>query len=575
MVKAILLLFVVLMPAIGQAETYAHWIASYGLTGADAAPDADPDHDGIPNLMEYALEGLNPTVNNTNHASLPKFGYVRRTGARLGQWEWAGSLRPPTDGLNGKWHSAIRFTARPGVEAIRYTPQLSDVGTLRRWFDGRSAIYSEVYPGNVIQSTAITIGNRNKRFFMRLQVRMDDSVDGSLAGIHIHSFAPQALVVGTPTSLSRAVTSPSTSTLDIQDRHVLRTTGANTVTDFTWHWDPAPTNIQPVNVSRTTGNASVIIPDATDPYRWTYVGTGTASITIRTDSSTYTGSVTTSTATGGTSDVVTGYLTGSLRTHLATGIDAEIAGKTPSAALPIFSAQDHTTPSYTRNTGCWGAAYVSALTSISPWNSQGGAHYAGILISPRHVLFAQHYCPAAGATIRFITADNTVVTRTLSSIQHLTQSQSYYPDLSVGKLDSDVPGTISFARILPDTFANNLPSLASYPVPCAATDQEEKLLVREVTAIPTSTASYAQVTMQMPQDAARRGFYEDIVGGDSGNPAFLIVNNQLVLLTCWTFGGGGSGSSVVAFKTAINAAMTSLGGGYTLTAADFSGFPSY
>jgi len=32
-----------------QAETFSTWIASYSLTGGNAAFDADPDNDGLPN----------------------------------------------------------------------------------------------------------------------------------------------------------------------------------------------------------------------------------------------------------------------------------------------------------------------------------------------------------------------------------------------------------------------------------------------------------------------------------------------------------------------------------------------
>ena len=44
------------------------YLQSYGLSGTNAAPMADPDNDGIPNLVEFAL-GLNPT--NASRENLP------------------------------------------------------------------------------------------------------------------------------------------------------------------------------------------------------------------------------------------------------------------------------------------------------------------------------------------------------------------------------------------------------------------------------------------------------------------------------------------------------------------------
>ena len=39
------------------------WLDSFNLTGLDREPDADPDHDGSPNLIEYITGGV-PTVSD-------------------------------------------------------------------------------------------------------------------------------------------------------------------------------------------------------------------------------------------------------------------------------------------------------------------------------------------------------------------------------------------------------------------------------------------------------------------------------------------------------------------------------
>ena len=83
-----------------------------------------------------------------------------------------------------------------------------------------------------------------------------------------------------------------------------------------------------------------------------------------------------------------------------------------------------------------------------------------------------------------------------------------------------------------------------------------------------------------PLDPHYATFYEDKIGGDSGNPAFLLVRIggivRLIALTFWTFGGAGSGTSIRQYLTAINAAMTANGSPYQLTPAPLSGnFTNY
>lgn len=265
---------------------------------------------------------------------------------------------------------------------------------------------------------------------------------------------------------------------------------------------------------------------------------------------------------------------GSLQYALIHDLQALLADKNPAVTMPLFTLQDHATPVYTRNVNNWASAHVQKLTAISPWNSEGSFQRAGTLISPRHVLFATHYYPSIGSTIRFVAVDNTVVTRNINAIVSITTEEPPSPDLLVALLDSDVPESISFASVLPSGFEARLSSnQQSARIPCAATDQEEKLIVVDLKQVSADKNVSIYCEMQNPVQALRVAFNELLVSGDSGNTAFWFINGDLVLLTVWTGASfGGYGTSVAAFRTEINAAMTTLGGGYQLTEVDLSGF---
>ncbi len=62
---------------VNAPTTVAGYLAGYGLTGANAAPAADPNGDGVTNLMAYAL-GLNPTVPSTS--ALPQIAIKNYSG---------------------------------------------------------------------------------------------------------------------------------------------------------------------------------------------------------------------------------------------------------------------------------------------------------------------------------------------------------------------------------------------------------------------------------------------------------------------------------------------------------------
>jgi hypothetical protein len=123
-------------------------------------------------------------------------------------------------------------------------------------------------------------------------------------------------------------------------------------------------------------------------------------------------------------------------------------------------------------------------------------------------------------------------------------------------------------------------------------DQEEKALVADLRKI-DAKLSYGAY----PVKDDRAIFSESLIGGDSGNPAFLIVDpdpddsnvsSELVLNYVLTFGGTGSGTSLANCIPLLNATIAgsdadasarsdtaTINTGYTVTEADFSYYTKY
>ena len=266
---------------------------------------------------------------------------------------------------------------------------------------------------------------------------------------------------------------------------------------------------------------------------------------------------------GTTTMTLSGYSNGSLAQNCSNFVDTAILSATPLSAMPIFSTRNDSTATYVRNTLCW--ANSANLTCISPWNSNGGSQQSGTLISPQHIIFANHFTYPNGTSLRFVDKNNNIVTATLS-----TQARVGSTDIQIGLLTTPVLSTISFSKVLPKNIATYLPSISyTYTTPALATNQFKQALVDDLAQIVGSA------TFKMPQNTIRQSFYTNIIGGDSGSPAFLIINNQLVLVTCWNYGGAGSGPSLIDNYDSVNATMSALGGGYQLTDISLSSFNTY
>ena len=282
-------------------------------------------------------------------------------------------------------------------------------------------------------------------------------------------------------------------------------------------------------------------------------------------------------------------ISGSLGENCSNNVDSLLNGsQTMEANGNIFDTQNHAAPTYTRNLDCWASSLD--LTCISPWNSNASNRKAGTLVTPRHIINAAHYEFPVGTVVRFITSDNQIVERTvLSKKRHPEYSRSgYIPDFTIYTLDSDLPASIRPCKVLPSNWKNYISeeNLADTRIPALCLDQQEKALIGdlflyELRSPRISLREHAQIQLQYPVDSNRHTFSEIVISGDSGNPAFILVNGELVFLTVWTFGGAGKGTLISYYISEINQMITdadTLAGvstGYTLTEANFSSFPTY
>jgi hypothetical protein len=376
------------------------------------------------------------------------------------------------------------------------------------------------------------------------------------------SFGGDKFLIETSPQMRTLSSSSSFSTIQKDIEYVVYS-GANTITDY----DITIKGLDPNDSSSiliTSNNSGIILsPNSLGLASGISVG----STLLLATSNEFFSSVNVSVIinSGVVSSGITRYVSGSLASNTTDSVDIRISGVAASSSTKlVFSTQNHSTSTYVRNTGCW--INNLNLTSISPWNSTGGATRAGVLISPRHIIFAAHYQINTGSTIRFVDQSNNVITRTMTNKLTHPSYTPYSPDITIGVLDSDVPASIGYTKILPQNWANYLPSLSSKNrLPCLYLDQEEKALIIDLISI-TTFAQFAS-----PSIANRLAFYENIIGGDSGDPFFLIINNELVILSVVTYSNG-AGTSILYHKNTINSMMNALGGGYSLSEFDLSSF---
>lgn len=236
-------------------------------------------------------------------------------------------------------------------------------------------------------------------------------------------------------------------------------------------------------------------------------------------------------------------------------LESLVRGRTGSAGdLALYSTKTHTgSGTYVRSTTAWPVDEVN-LTAIAVYNSTSGdGRRAGIAITPRHIAFANHYPIDNGATIRFVTSDGTVVSRTLTS-----QAQVGSSDLQIGYLSADLPATITPARLLPEGYDDYFDLVGLHVF---STDQDANALVHLVTTDAAGLLSWGAPTAEFEEN-----LNQALITGDSGSPICMILDGGLVLLS--TADSATQGPSIATLHTEIATALTALGGSHEPATVD-------
>lgn len=204
----------------------------------------------------------------------------------------------------------------------------------------------------------------------------------------------------------------------------------------------------------------------------------------------------------------------------------------------IYTSQDPYAKRFSRNPSCW-LNTTRNVTCISPAQLSGTPWHqrAGTLITKKHIIYANHFgVPIidGGTPIYFVTLDNQVIERRV-----IAQRSDTASDIAIGLLDSDVPDNIDIVSVLPTNFEEYLGTHNSFLV--VTLDAEEKANIQQCNSLfnggfSVNTLHERYVSQEYQQHSA---WSEPTIVGDSGNPTFIIIYGELVLLGCfWTAMGG-------------------------------------
>ena len=197
------------------------------------------------------------------------------------------------------------------------------------------------------------------------------------------------------------------------------------------------------------------------------------------------------------------------------------------------------------------------FSCASPWSDESGSVRAGTLISKRHIIFAKHFSLWKGCRVLFVDQQGEVCPCRVEATKALDKC-----DIMIGLLDYEVTPNIHPAKVLPEDYEKWIGDGKGLSI--VTFNQREQAFLSECRGITSNGVSNAAAT-----NAQWKALGGKIVVGDSGNPAFLLVGNEPILLYCLYSGGIGHGPAIHGHRREIQKAMDELCPGYRLEEFDF------
>lgn len=374
---------------------------------------------------------------------------------------------------------------------------------------------------------------------------------------------------------TKPLVSGSTFPETYKDR-IYTTSSSSTLTGYDWSPIIRLGDLSPPTVTGSSTNPSVI---TTGSYvgDWTPVGTGTSGLVL-------TGSgrgsvqidVTVSSGTYVGRNLY-GYLSGSVAEDCTSQIDSRLAVSSTANGITYWTGSSI-------NSSCWvNSGTAVDFSSRAVWNSKQGYKRGATLIGSTRdvVIVAKHYTHDVGTTLQFASS-GTTATGTVASVLFLDGGQ----DIALEKLTAPLPASITPAKVLPADWASKwcyptwsecVSSGYSFDVPAVHFNQFNEARVCELgwnanygQTVYYGAGPYDYISAHFPIQASRQPWARTVIQGDSGQPSFLIINGEAVLL--YTFWGVYAGPFVSEFIPEINAGMATLGSSGTLTPVDLSSF---